>query len=108
MRQPAHRRIVEVPVIPGETDGVDPRKQLRENPADLQTGQSCAKAVVDATAKGKMVGRVAVQVEGVWVVEVARIPVRRTEQEQNACAGRNRVRTDGVVPGSGSVEPLNR
>ena len=48
------------------------------------------------------------EVEGVRVVEVARITVRRGEQEQNPRAGRDRVRTDGVVAGGGSVEPLDR
>jgi hypothetical protein len=60
MRQPAHRRIVEVPVVPVQTDGIDPRKQLRQNPADFHTAQRCAEAVVDATAEGEVVGRVAV------------------------------------------------
>ena len=63
---------------------------------------------MDATAEGEVVGRVAVQVEVVRVVEVAWITVRRGEQEQDACAGRDRVRTDGVVAGRGSIEPLNR
>ena len=60
MLQPAHRRVVEIAVVPVETDGIDPRKQLGENPAGFQTGQRCAEAVVDATAEGEVVGRVAV------------------------------------------------
>ena len=91
MRQPAHRRIVEVPVVSVKTDGIDPRKQLAEDPAGFQTGQRCAEAVVDATAEGEVVGRVAVQVEGVRVVEVPRITVCRGKQEQHPCAGRDRV-----------------
>ena len=65
MRQSAHRRVVEVPVVAVETDGIDPRKQLAEDPAGFQTGQRRAEAVVDAAAEGEVVGRVAVEVKGV-------------------------------------------
>ena len=63
---------------------------------------------MDADAEGEVVGRVAVQVEGVRVFVMARVTVRRGEQEQDSCAGRDRVLTHGVVAGGGAVEPLNR
>ena len=63
---------------------------------------------MDAETEGEVVSGVAVRVEIVWVFEVAWITVRRGEQKKDACAGWDRGRTDGVVVGRGSIEPLHR
>ena len=98
--QPAHRRVVEIAVLPVETDGIDPWKQLDANPAGFDGSAVCRGS--SGYDRRRRVGRRGC---GSGRSRPGRrsggdhgLP-RRTGAEP--CAGRDRVRTDGVVAGSG-------